>query len=150
MMLVRQLHAYLTAFVAPTILFFAFTGALQLFSLHEAHDGYEPPVLIERLGRLHKDQTLALRPKRPLPKPARVAASGDWVAPAKAKHDDDDDAPPAKVTALKWLFLAAAVMLIVSTLLGLWMAFTQNRRKVVLLVIFILGAVAPAAILLLL
>ena len=42
---VRLTHLYLGVFIAPAILFFAFTGALQTFSLHETTRGsnYKPP-----------------------------------------------------------------------------------------------------------
>jgi hypothetical protein len=33
--LARQLHLYLGTLFAPSIIFFAFTGSLQLFGLHE-------------------------------------------------------------------------------------------------------------------
>ena len=150
-MLIRQLHAYLSVFVAPTILFFAITGILQLYSLHQPHGAYQPPALIEKLGRLHKDQTYSLgRKHRPsaLNTPV-VGAEGDWVKPFAARRPDDRDTPPPKTQALKALFCAAAVMLILSSLLGVWMAVTQNRRKVILLAVFLLGAAAPVAILLL-
>src|ERR1700722_17285147 len=57
MLTLRQWHTYIGAFIAPSVLFFAFTGALQLFSLHEAHGAYTPPAAVEALGRIHKDQT---------------------------------------------------------------------------------------------
>jgi hypothetical protein len=142
-MLLRQIHAYLSVFVAPTILFFAFTGALQLFSLHEAHGDYRPPVLIEKLGSLHKDQRLAAKSDHGPP-------HSSSRAPHAEPHHDDDRPPPASVIALKWLFLAAAVTLMASTLLGVWMAVTQNRRKGLLAVLFLAGALAPIAILTLL
>jgi hypothetical protein len=149
-MLIRQIHTYLGVFVAPTILFFAFTGCLQLFSLHEAHDGYQPPVLVEKLARLHKDQVFGLGPKHEHQHaeapPLRVRSDGDWVAPALKPAAEADDSTPPRVLALKVLFLAAAVMLILSTLLGLWMALTQNRRKALLWVLLILGAAAPIAL----
>ena len=53
--LLRRWHNYLGAFIAPSILFFAFTGALQLFSLHEAHDGYQPAPVIEKLAQLAQE-----------------------------------------------------------------------------------------------
>ena len=58
---VRQLHLYLGVFFAPAILFFAFSGSLQLFSLHEGHPGesYQPPKWIEELASIHKDQRIA-------------------------------------------------------------------------------------------
>ena len=151
--LFRQVHAYLSVFVAPTVLLFAFTGILQLYGLHEAHAGYRPPALIEKLGRLHKEQTYSLRPtQREAP-----SGEGDWVKPATkappTKAPDlktpDLKTPDLKTRVLKALFCAAAVMLIVSALLGVWMAVTQNRRKIVLLVVFLLGAATPVAILLL-
>lgn len=159
-MLIRQVHAYLSVFVAPIILFFASTGILQIYGLHEAHAGYQPPALIEKLGRLHKDQTyslgrkhLAAAPSGPsssLAAPARPpAADGDWVKPLTKSDQGDHDGASSKTQVLKGLFCAAAVVLIVSVLLGVWMAVTQNRRKVVLLVVLLLGAAAPVAILLL-
>jgi hypothetical protein len=81
--LIRRLHTYLGAFIAPSVLFFAATGSLQLFSLHEAHGDYQPPAFIEKLGMLHKDQVFAMKPKRTAP-PAAEAPShrtrGTWAA----------------------------------------------------------------------
>ena len=41
----RLIHLYIGVFIAPALLFFAFTGALQTFSLHETTRGssYKPP-----------------------------------------------------------------------------------------------------------
>jgi uncharacterized iron-regulated membrane protein len=41
----RLIHLYIGVFIAPALLFFAFTGALQTFSLHETTRGssYRPP-----------------------------------------------------------------------------------------------------------
>ena len=71
--LVRDWHAWIGALIAPSVLFFATTGVLQIWSLHEAHGGYTPPALIERLGALHKDQRLALKHRAP-PQAARARA----------------------------------------------------------------------------
>jgi hypothetical protein len=42
---IRTMHGYLGLFFAPTILFFAITGGLQMFGLHETARGssYVPP-----------------------------------------------------------------------------------------------------------
>ena len=74
MMTVRQLHTYLGAFIAPSVLFFAFSGSLQLFSLHEAHGTYKPPAFAEQFGSIHKDQVLKSPP-----------------APGEAEDDHDHD-----------------------------------------------------------
>ena len=145
---IRQFHAYLGAFIAPSVLFFAATGALQLFSLHEAHGSYQPPPLIEKLSAVHKDQRFAAPPKRAAPPPA--GARHAEAAPAEAA-DHHDHAPkaakPARELTLKWLFLAVAVSLIVSTCLGLWMAMTYSKRKAVIWTLLILGAGLPILIL---
>lgn len=146
MITLRQLHSYIGAFIAPSVLFFAFTGSLQLFSLHEAHGAYTPPPLIEALGRMHKDQTL----KAPPPKPAHVSGAAH-AKHADAEHADQHAAPaapPWSVMALKWLFLTVALGLITSSLLGLWLAFTTSRQKTVLLVLFLIGAALPTVLVL--
>jgi hypothetical protein len=140
MMTIRQVHTYIGAFIAPSVLFFAFTGSLQLFSLHEAHGAYTPPPIVEALSRVHKDQVLREKP----------AAGG---AQAEDHHAGAAKGPPAPppwpVTALKWLFLTVAIGLMTSTLLGLWMALTYSRRKVVVLALFAAGVVLPVLLVML-
>ena len=153
---IRQFHAYLGAFIAPSVLFFAMTGSLQLFSLHEAHGNYQPPPLIEKLSAVHKDQRFSAKPHKAGPTPAGAAhAEGKHAedthaegSQAGAAHDHDHPATtPVRDLTLKWLFLAVAVSLIVSTCLGLWMAVTYSRRKVVIWTLLILGAALPVLIL---
>ena len=99
MLMVRQWHTYIGAFVAASVLFFAFTGSLQLFSLHEAHGAYTPPAIVEMLSRVHKDQVLHAKPK-----PA--ATGGDAEAGSARKHHSAParaapEAPPWTCTELK-------------------------------------------------
>lgn len=58
----RQVHLYLGVFTAPALLFFAITGGLQTFGLHERErDGsYAPPAWLAEMAQLHKKQTLVL------------------------------------------------------------------------------------------
>jgi hypothetical protein len=140
MMTVRQIHTYIGAFIAPSVLFFAFTGSLQLFSLHEAHGAYTPPAIIEALGHVHTDQILKEKPD-PASKSADTHEDHD--------HDHHAAGPPAwPVKALKWVFLTMAIGLITSTLLGLWLAFTSARRKGVVLALFVAGGLLPLVLLL--
>ncbi len=150
MMTVRQIHTYIGAFIAPSVLFFAFTGSLQLFSLHEAHGAYTPPAIVEALARVHKDQVLKAKPAAANGAAAKGAdADGGRDRHHRAGPSKAAPAPPAwSVTALKWVFLAVAVGLITSTLLGLWLALTAARRKGVVLALFVAGAVLPAVLLL--
>lgn len=55
--LARQIHLYIGLFSAPALLFFAFSGALQTFSLHKSSSDYKPASWIAVLGELHKNQT---------------------------------------------------------------------------------------------
>src|SRR6201999_811430 len=65
--LVRKTHMYFGLFISPALLFFAFTGAVQTLSLHEAAgSSYKPPAILAQLGQLHKKQT-AIMPVRKAP-----------------------------------------------------------------------------------
>jgi hypothetical protein len=140
---VRQWHTYIGAFVAPSVLFFAFTGSLQLFSLHEAHGAYAPPALFEALGRMHKDQVLSVKPK-PTAKGVQAEDGHDRDQGGDPHTAKGPPAPkPWPVMALKWLFLTVAVGLMTSTLLGLWMALTFSRRKGAVLGLFAAGLALP-------
>ena len=140
MMMLRQWHTYIGAFIAPSVLFFAFTGALQLFNLHESREGYTAPALLQQLGSIHKDQVL---------KAAHADAPEVGDHPdAHAEHHHGPAVSPAaqmRIWALKWVFAIVAVGLIVSTILGLWMAFTQSRRRGV--AVFVVGAAIPLLLL---
>jgi hypothetical protein len=138
---IRVWHTYLGMLIAPTVLFFALTGALQIFSLHESHGAYQPPPLVEKLGMLHKDQVFALK-ERHEPPPAPAAAQSGPPHPA----DDDDDAVPLGTLVLKWFFLLVAVGLTSSTVLGLWIGLTHLRHKRVALGLLVAGVVLPVAL----
>jgi hypothetical protein len=66
--LTRKVHLYFGVFISPALLFFAFTGALQTFSLHETTQGsnYKPPAWIASIAQLHKKQTTEVY-RRPRP-----------------------------------------------------------------------------------
>jgi len=139
-MMLRQWHGYFGVFIAPSVLFFALTGSLQLFSLHEAHGGYRPAAIIERLSRLHKDQVITLpqRHEAPAPKPGASRESAPSVKPQKG--------PRPATLLLKIFFLLVAIQLVVSTGLGLWIAFTRNRDRRLTWALFLAGALAPLAL----
>ncbi len=143
-LLLRQIHLYLGVLVAPSVLFFASTGALQLFSLHEAHGGYQPPALIESLAKVHKDQVFAVKHN----------PDGDAeAAPQRHRRSPElghaDEAPRKSTLTLKFFFLFVSASLIVTTLLGLWMALVQSRRKAIAWALLTIGAAIPIALLVL-
>jgi hypothetical protein len=151
--LARQWHLYLGTLFAPSIIFFAFTGSLQLFSLHEGHpgDAYQPPAWIQTLAMIHKDQVLSKKHKAPPPSAGEQKAPPPSDAarkPPQPQGDGPKDEPPSKkfTLALKWFFLAMAVGLISSTSLGIYMAFKFNRSRAVVWGLLLLGAAIPLAL----
>jgi hypothetical protein len=147
-MLIRLIHTYVGVFIAPSVLFFALTGSLQLFRLHEGHGSYTPPPVIERLGTLHKDQVF--KQKRRGPPKAKPVGQGADAAIAKPEPEPKPEkATPLPVTALRVFFLLVALGLVTSTSLGLWMALTQQRDRRVVWGLLGAGAVIPLLILLL-
>jgi hypothetical protein len=63
---VRLIQRYIGLFFSPMILFFAITGGLQMFGLHETARGssYIPPNILVHLSQLHKKATLYLPPRK--------------------------------------------------------------------------------------
>jgi hypothetical protein len=143
---IRQWHSYIGMFIAPSVLFFALTGALQVFSLHEAHGSYEPFPLVEKLTSVHKDQEFKMGHHH-APAAAKDAAAKPTAPKPEADDDDDDKTPPAQL-ALKAFFEVVAVSLALSTGFGLWMGLKYTRRKGLAWGLFIAGAVIPVGLLL--
>jgi hypothetical protein len=140
LLLLRQWHGYLGAFIAPSVIFFALTGALQLFSLHEAHGAYRPAPIIERLSSVHKDQVFALGHHHE-PPPGPVAS--------RPRAPEDDDRPALSTMLLKWFFLAVALGLATSATIGALIALTRPRGRTTTTLLLIAGAAIPLVLLIL-
>lgn len=138
-MLIRQGHLFLGMIIAPSVLLFAITGGLQIFRLQESHEGYTPAPVIERLGRLHKDQVFSL-PKKRAPEAAPAPRAREPEAPRPG--------PPLSKVLLQWFFTLVAVGLVLSTLLGVWMGVMVSRWKVTARWLLLAGTVLPVLMLL--
>jgi hypothetical protein len=139
---IRQWHFYIGMLIAPSVLFFALTGALQLFSLHEAHGNYTPPAIIEKLSSVHKDQVFAAGHHHD-------QAAPKAKAPGAAPPPKDDDKLKTSTLVLKiYLFWVVAGGLTVSTLFGLWIGLTHPLRKRAAWILVGIGTVVPIALLL--
>lgn len=138
--LIRRIHTWLGVFIAPSVIFFALTGALQLYGLHESHGGpYQPAPVIEKLGMLHKDQVYKLKPKRAAPA-AAPTAPGAAKAAAPQKREEG---PQVGTVLLKALFLVVALALTAATALGVWMAVNYGRDRKVAWGLLIAGTLLP-------
>jgi len=141
----RQWHAYLGLFIAPSVLFFSVTGTLQIFNLHEAHGSYQPAVILEKLSAVHKDQVFEEPHDQSAPDhAARHAAAG---GAAEQPAEDQDEKQSVSTYALKWFFALVAAGLIASSLIGIWMGTTQTRRKGLAWTLLIAGTVVPIGLL---
>jgi uncharacterized iron-regulated membrane protein len=148
-MSLRTLHTYLGMLIAPTVLFLAFTGLLQVYSLHEAHGDYTPPPLIEKLSSVHKDQVFRLG--RHAAPPAKAGPRASTAGPSAPKADEPAKSekpkgPKPAVLILKAVFATVAVGLAVSTLLGVWMGLRQPLRRRTCAILLAIGALVPAVL----
>lgn len=163
MRLARQLHLLSGVFFAPSIIFFAFTGFLQTYSLHEDHDGVKPQPWIAALADVHKHQRM---PPPPRPgAPAQPAAAANTTTPATASASPQGAAPAATIAAPATQASAAAqprprrkqsfplqvfmgfmaAGLIGSSLAGIWMGFQLKRSPALIGGLLLAGTAIPLA-----
>jgi len=158
----RSIHLYLGVFTAPALLFFAITGGLQTFSLHETTRGstYQPPALLATLALMHKKQTIVAPPKRPRPADSVAPAPAGMANPSEAKALPDVDAgsksggqdhegahPKKNLLPMKLFFALVAVSLVLSTLTGIYMSYRYSRRPRLVSSILLAGVLVPLALL---
>ena len=114
----RALHLYLGCLFAPILIFFAVTGAWQLFNWHESKKDktYTAPPSLAALSFIHKD--------------AHVPGT-----------------PGRQPTPLRYFMLAAAAGLVVTSVIGIVMAYRFSQRPMVATVCLAAGIALPAALL---
>ena len=139
----RQIHLYTGIFLSPALLFFALTGALQTFSLHEPTRGsdYRPPTWIVTLSQLHKHQTTTIpirkpRPTSEAPKPTRHADVPPSPEPPQKSH-----------LPMKIFFLLVAIGLFTSTLTGIFMSYKFTRNRLLVTTLLFAGVIVPLILL---
>src|SRR5277367_3167296 len=149
---IRLIHHYIGLFFAPTIFFFAITGSLQMFGLHETSRGssYIPPNILVHLSQLHKKGTLYLPPRKVAPP---NSAKSDGAKPDGPKLEvpkptqASPTTPPPDSLPMKMFFAATALALAVSTCTGLTMGWKYARRKSIVLLTLAAGVLIPAILL---
>jgi hypothetical protein len=118
MQFLRRLHLYLGCIFAPILIFFAVTGAWQVFRLQDSRkDGsYTAPRVFTVLSLVHTDAHLPPTTYR-------------------------------KATPLRWFMAGAAAGLVTTTVLGVIMAFRYSRRPITATACLIAGIAVPGLIL---
>lgn len=119
MKLIRKLHLYLGCLFAPLIIFFSITGAWQTFNWHESSKDktYTPSALVSKLSEVHKNQRTEHEP---------------GVRPS---------------VPLRWFIMLMSVGLVVTTLLGIYMAFKMTRNMLLVGILFAAGLFVPILLL---
>ncbi len=161
---IRQLHLYLGTFFAPAIFFFAFSGALQTFGLHESEDdgSYTAPGWIMTIASIHKDQRLPKPHKHEHPPaaaaapaatlPAAASAPSSNAAPAEtapqAEHEADHPEGPSSLP-LKCFVLLLALGLMTSAALGIYMALQSRNNRKMTWIMLAAGMLVPVGLLVL-
>jgi hypothetical protein len=136
---IRLWHGYIGIFIAPSVIFFALTGALQIFNLHESHGSYTPPALIEKLSSMHKDQVFEQKHGDE----HAAKSTNDQQPPPRQGHEEG---PTLGTMLLKWFFLFVALALTTSTVFGLWIGLTHMQRKRTGWWLLLTGVVLPIAL----
>lgn len=146
---IRQIHFYLGVLFAPSILFFALTGAFQTFRWQEnGAAGALTPVL-SQMASVHKDSALEReeKPRRQSPRPA--------AAPKREKNVEEQGNDEGEQSArrgpsplpLKIYVFLMSLGLLTSTATGVLMAFKYNRDRRVLWGLLIAGTLLPIGLL---
>ena len=148
---IRQVHNYVGLFFAPTVLFFAITGGLQMFGLHETSRGssYVPPPILVHLSQLHKKGTLYLPPRKAVQQAQTKpdSAKPDIPKPNSQKSPQAPPDSPPNPLPLKSFFTATALALVISTCTGVVMSWKYARRKSSVLLALAAGVLLPIVLL---
>ena len=123
-------------FFAPTIIFFAFSGVMQVFKLHEAYRATPGAQgdWIAWMSQVHKEA--ALIPPRPAPAKAPQAENRPPSEPRKERS-----------SAFKWFAALMGISLIGASLAGLWIAFNYPKRRRSFYASLLAGMVIPIVLL---
>lgn len=136
---VRRIHTYMGLLIAPSVMFFALTGAVQIYGLHESHGAYVAPAVVEKLGMVHKKQLYKARGRKAGPPAAEAPKS----SAAAAKPAAAEPAVKPATQLLKALFLLVSIALAATTALGAWMAVAYGREKKLSWILLAVGAMIP-------
>lgn len=148
--LLRTIHLYLGVFTAPMLLFFAVTGGLQTFSLHETTRGssYIPPVWLATAAQLHKKQNVAVPRGKLRLEPARASAPAPSRASRAVPRADIASQPRRNPVPMKVFFALISLGLSTSVSSGLYMAWRFSRRPGLFGAVLASGIAVPLALLL--
>lgn len=142
----RQIHLYLGVLFAPSILFFAFTGAYQTFRWNETGALGALTPIASQMASIHKNAALESGEKRRKKRPESAARPE-----AQERAESRENAPAAarrpSPLPLKIYVFLMSLGLIASTVTGVLMALKYPREKRVVWSLLIAGTLLPLGLL---
>lgn len=139
----RKLHLWLSLLFAPSLIFFAITGAFMMFGAGSA---------LGTLSEVHKIQSIDERPARPQTRPdTRVAVRETAPAATATDAGTAPAAAPARTPMHRSLplmiwFGALAVGLVVSAAFGVYLAFAYKRGRTLVFALLGAGVIIPVVL----
>ena len=141
----RQVHFYLGVLFAPSILFFAFTGAYQTFRWNETGALGALTPIASQMASIHKNA--ALENGEP---PRRRENTRKNVAPQagfnREPQGDQVARRPSGLPLKIYIFLMS-LGLITSTLTGVTLSFKYQRERRILWGLLLVGTLLPLVLL---
>ena len=135
----RRYHLYIGMFLAPAIIFFSLSGALQTFRLQEEKGwGGTPPTWIVWLASVHKDDRL------PQPK---AAGADDHAKPAAKPAAKAPQKPKPSALPFKIFAVIMSIGLILSAVLGIVIALNNRATRRVSTIMLVAGVIVPILLL---
>jgi hypothetical protein len=141
----RQIHHYVGVFFAPAIIFFAFTGMLQVIGLQEKSPSGPPPAWINWAASIHKHQV------PPKPRPAGGDHGDDHGAghrPAAGPEAGGHEHEHGGFVPLKAFVLLVALGLLLSSIVGVIIALNNRATRRTSVVMLVAGVVLPLLLML--
>ncbi|HEY1429500.1 MAG TPA: hypothetical protein VGF18_07995 [Candidatus Tumulicola sp.] len=126
------------------MLFFASSGMLQIFNLHQSHGNYTAPAIVQLSAGIHKDQEVRSGPP----------GGREGGPPAGALGAQRDGAPQGRReeawslprVMLKWLFFLEACGFVATLLFGIWIGLTHAKRRGTVIALLVAGSILPAVL----
>jgi hypothetical protein len=136
----RLYHHYIGVFLAPAILFFSFSGLIQVIGWQDLRN--PPPAgWISYIASIHKHQ---MAPKPRKAPPADTAKPDGYKKGGEHEYHDHGGFTPLKIFAL-----LTAIGLFLTTLIGLTIALGNRATRRTAWVMLAFGVAVPVALLLL-
>jgi hypothetical protein len=118
--LLRRTHLYLGVFFAPLLIFFTATGWYQTVNIDRLKSPGEAETLAQKLRVVHTDQ----------------------IYPTETEFSK-----PSSAKAFQWLVVVMSVALLITTALGLWLAFKTTPKSWPVWISLVLGLLVPVLLL---